>query len=276
MSDFDVVIHLRNCENAGPAVDAGLALAKRLDAHVLGLHVVALSTAAFVSPEAVAVQVNETSHLLEEARARAPWWRAQLEQHGVQGDFQVVQGDVVDALCHASRWSDLIIAERPCANPDAPVGWGIASRTVFGSSAPVVVVPDGARVDKVGEHMLVAWNASRESMLAIRGALPLLKRATQVTVLEGEANAGLLGFDSLPKIDLRAWLQRHGVSAVQAEQGSRSRRAGSRSRSRRRLDRDRRLGSVPHHRARPRRRHPTPVPAQRSADAGCALNVCGC
>ncbi len=213
MSDFDVVIHLRNCESAGPAVEAGLALGKRLDAHVLGLHVVALSTAAFVSPEAVAVQVNETSHLLEAARAREPWWRELLDRHGLPGDFQVVQGDVVDALCHASRWSDLIVAERPCANPDAPVGWGIASRTVFGSSAPVVVVPEGARIDKVGEHMLVAWNASREAMLAIRGALPLLKRAAQVTVLEGEPNAGLLGFDNLPKIDLRAWFERHGVTA---------------------------------------------------------------
>lgn len=213
MPDFDVVIHLRSCENGGPAAEAGFALAKRLDAHVLGLHVVALSTAAFVSPEAVAVQVNETSHLLEEARAREPWWREQLEQHGLQGEFQVVQGDVVDALCHASRWSDLIVAERPCANPDAPVGWGIASRTVFGSSAPVVVVPEGARVDKVGEHMLVAWNASREAMLAIRGALPLLKRAAKVTVLEGESNTGLLGFDNLPKIDLRTWFERRGVAA---------------------------------------------------------------
>lgn len=213
MSDFDLVIHLRNCENAGPAAEAGFALAKRLDAHVLGLHVIALSTAAFVSPEAVAVQVNETSHLLEEARARQAWWREQLELHHLQGEFQVVQGDVVDALCHASRWSDLIVAERPSANPGAPVGWGIASRTVFGSSAPVVVVPEGARVSKVGEHMLVAWNASREAMLAIRGALPLLKRAAQVTVLEGDPNAGLLGFDNLPKIDLRAWFERHGVTA---------------------------------------------------------------
>lgn len=213
MSDFDVVIHLRNCEKSGPAVEAGLALAKRLDAHVLGLHIVALSTAAFVSPEAVAVQVNETSHLLEAARARAPWWREQLERYGLHGEFQVVQGDVVDALCHASRWSDLVIAERPCANPDAPVGWGIASRTVFGSSAPVVVVPEGARVDKVGKHMLVAWNASREAMLAIRGAMPLLRRAAQVTVLEGDPNAGLLGFENLPKIDLRAWFERHGITA---------------------------------------------------------------
>jgi nucleotide-binding universal stress UspA family protein len=213
MSDFDIVIHLRRCDSVAPATQAGLALAARLGAHTLGLHVVALSTAAFVSPEAVAVQVNENSHLLEDALKRAPWWQEQLDQYSLQGEFQVVQGDAVDALCEAARWSDLVVAERPCVNPDGPVGWGIASRTVFGSSAPVVVVPEAARVDKVGEHMLVAWNCSREAALAIHGAMPLLKRADKITVLEGDASPHLLGYESLPKIDLRAWFERRGIHA---------------------------------------------------------------
>jgi nucleotide-binding universal stress UspA family protein len=211
MSEFDILIHLRRLEDGAPATEAGLALASRLGAHALGLHVVAMSTAAFVSPEAVAVQVNETSHLLEEARLRESWWQEQLARHGVQGEFQVVQGDAVDALCHAGRWSDLIVAERPCTHPDAPVGWGITSRTVFGSSAPVVVVPEGARVDRIGEHMLIAWNASREAMLAVHGALPLLKRASKVTLLEGQPNPAPFVAENLPKIDLRAWLQRRGI-----------------------------------------------------------------
>ena len=213
MSNFDVVIHLRRCESGVPATEAGFALAARLGAHVLGLHVVALATAAFVSPEAVAVQVNESSHLLDEARQRAPWWQSQLQRHGLQGEFQVVQGDTVEALCHASRWSELIVAERPCSNPDAPVGWGIVSRTVFGASAPVVVVPEGARVDQIGEHMLVAWNGSREATLAIRGALPLLKRASRITVLEGDPSPSPLGIDTLPDFNLRTWFERRGISA---------------------------------------------------------------
>lgn len=213
MSDYDVVIHLRRCEGESPATRAGLALASRLRAHVLGLHVVAMSTAAFVSPEAVAVQVNETSHLLEEARQRGPWWQQQLEKSGLAGDFEVVQGDPVDALCHAARWSDLIVTERPISNPDAPTGWGIASRTVFGTSTPVLVVPESAQVDKVGEHILVAWNASREAALAIHGAVPLLKLADKVTVLEGDPTPSPLGLDNLPKLDLHAWLKRRGIKA---------------------------------------------------------------
>ena len=188
-------------------------LAARLKAHALGLHVVALSPVAFASPEAVAMHATETTHLFDEARTRAPWWREQLAEFGVEGEFQVVQSDPVEALCHAARWCDLVVVERPILNPDAPTGWGIVSRTVFGSSAPVVVVPESARVANIGEHIVVAWNASREATLAIKGALPLLRRAAKVSVLEGEASTNPFGPHYLPSVDVHAWLARHGIAA---------------------------------------------------------------
>jgi nucleotide-binding universal stress UspA family protein len=65
----------------------------------------------------------------------------------------------------------------------------------------------------IGERILVAWNQSREATLAIRGALPLLARAAQVTVLEGSPAENPFGLRYLPKLDLRAWLQRRGIAA---------------------------------------------------------------
>lgn len=213
MSDFDVLIHLRRCESGAAATEAGLRLAARLGAHVLGLHAIAISSAAFASPEAVAVQVNDASTLVEEARQRAPWWQEQLAHYGVHGALDVLQGDPVETLCHASRWCDFVVVERPTVVPDAPTGWGIVSRTVFDASAPVVVVPEKARVDKVGQHILIAWNASREATLAIRGALPLLARAERITVLEGDPNSNPFALNALPKLDLRAWFKRRGIHA---------------------------------------------------------------
>ena len=214
MRAFDLLIHLRRCEDGTPSGEAGLRLAARLGAHALGLHVVTQSPVAFATPEAVALHASESTHLFDEARTRAPWWQSQLDRHGVSGEFQVVQGDAVEALCHAARWSDLVVVERPVLNPDAPTGWGIVSRTVFGSSSPVVVVPEAARVANAGSHIVVAWNGSREAMLAIRGALPLLERAGRVSVLEGEIAPNPFGTSYLPSIDLRAWLSRRGIAAT--------------------------------------------------------------
>ncbi|GAA0718698.1 universal stress protein [Dokdonella soli] len=213
VSSLDVLIHLRRTDAMSPAAAAGLVLTQRLGARAIGLYIVPIAPTAFASPEAVALYVNEADSLYREAQQREPFWRAQLEAHGVGGEWHVSQGDVVESLCHASRWCDLVVVERPQLNPDAPTGWGVVSRTVFAASAPVVVVPETMKSPKVGARIVVAWNQSREATLAVRGALPLLARAEHVTVLEGDPGENPFGLRHLPKPDLRAWLARRGVTA---------------------------------------------------------------
>lgn len=213
MSHVDVLIHLRRADTLTPAVRLGLALAERLDAWTSGLHVVGVASAAFASPEAVALQVHEAEGMVDEAKTRQAWWLAQLAARKLKGDWHVAQGDTVEVLCHAARWNDLVVVERPQLNPDAPTGWGLVSRTVFASSAPVVVVPDSVTLERSGACILVAWNRSREAMRAIRGALPLLRRADRVVVLEGDPVENPFGLRHLPALDLRAWLARHDVAA---------------------------------------------------------------
>ena len=213
MTTLDMVVHLRRCGSESPAIAISLSLAQRLSAHLLGLYLVPLAPAAFASPEAVALHVGESDKFFREAEAQAPWWQQELSKSGVEGEFQVAQGDSVDALCHASRWCDLVIVERPILNPDAPVGWGIVSRTVFNASAPVLVVPDNTTLRQTGSNILIGWNGSREAMLALRGALPLLRSADHVTILVGESSPNPLGFSYLPKLDPKAFLARHSIDA---------------------------------------------------------------
>jgi nucleotide-binding universal stress UspA family protein len=213
MSAFDLLLHLRRCDEPTAAVRIGLALARRLGAWTLGLHVVPIASAAFASPEAVAMQVHEADRLYRDAGARAAWWYELLAAHQLQGAWQVAQGDAVEAVCHAARWSQLAVIERPNANPDAPTGWGIVSRSVFGAATPVVVVPEACRTSEAGTRIVVAWNRSRESHLAIRGALPLLERADEITVLAGEPADNPFALRYLPSLDLGAWLTRHGIAA---------------------------------------------------------------
>lgn len=213
MSPFDVLIHLRRADAVTPAVRIGLSLAERLGAWTSGLHAVGASAPSFASPEAVAMQMHEAEAMVADARSRAAWWREQLDARGLDGEWQVAQGDTVEVLSYAARWNDLVVVERPQLVPDAPTGWGLVSRTVFASSAPVVVVPDSAKHDRAGARIVVAWNRSREAMRAVRGALPLLRAAERVLVLEGDPIENPFGLRHLPNADIRAWLARHGVDA---------------------------------------------------------------
>ncbi|MDR3388007.1 MAG: universal stress protein [Rudaea sp.] len=213
MPQFDILVHVRNTNGESLAARAAFVLAQRLEAHLYGMHVASLGAVAFSTPETVVFQVHEADHFYDEALARRNWWQGLLEAHTISGEWLVAQGEPVEALCHAARWCDLVVAERPTLNPDAPTGWGTVSRTVFGAGVPVVVVPEAAKIQTLGESVLIAWNHSREAIRAIHGSLPLLRKGAKIVVLDGVQQDALIGARHLPHLDLQKYFSRHGVAA---------------------------------------------------------------
>ncbi len=76
---------------------------------------------------------------------------------------------------------------------------------------PVLIVPDTTDEPDI-EHIVVGWKDSREARRATFDALPLLKKATHVTVVEIAPEQELAEADKRVK-DVGAWLKRHGVVA---------------------------------------------------------------
>ena len=58
----------------------------------------------------------------------------------------------------------------------------------------------------------MAWSGSRESALAVRSSLPLLRKAGRVTVIDGSRDEEQ-GTCALPDTDICGWLDTHGVKA---------------------------------------------------------------
>jgi nucleotide-binding universal stress UspA family protein len=78
------------------------------------------------------------------------------------------------------------------------------------------VIPFAGDFPVIGEHVLVAWNASREATRAVADALPLLSRARAVTVLAINPRHGIGGHGDVPAADIALHLARHGVRAEAA------------------------------------------------------------
>ena len=76
---------------------------------------------------------------------------------------------------------------------------------------PVLIVPAAADVLKL-DRVVVAWKDTREARRAVLDAVPLLKAATSVTVVEIAAQEGLAAARRGLE-DVVAWLERHGVTA---------------------------------------------------------------
>ncbi|WP_165418372.1 universal stress protein [Dyella amyloliquefaciens] len=213
MSAIDLLLHLDHLDLGVAAPRAAMALANRLGARLDALYVADLPATAFSLPEAVPVQLEETQRRVAEAQTHDPLWQQAIAAHGLAGLWRVTQGDTVQTVSQAASGYDLLVMERSQQRSDAPVGFGSVSRCVFACGRPVLVVPDVAPVASIGTRVLVAWNGSRESALALAAALPVLQRADEVKVLDGsEMNADMLPV--LPPPGLLDWLQRHGIRAT--------------------------------------------------------------
>lgn len=209
----DLLLYLQETDLHSPGPRAAVALAARLGARLDGLYVADLPAAAFSLPEAVPVQLEETRRRCVEAEEHGVEWQGLLASRGLAGQWRVAQGDTVQTVCQAAAGYDYLVMERSQQRSDAPVGFGTVSRCVFGSDRPVLVVPDIARVDSViGSRVLVAWNGSRESALALAAAAPVLQKADDVLLLDGsEMYADTVAV--LPPPGLADWLDRHGIRA---------------------------------------------------------------
>jgi nucleotide-binding universal stress UspA family protein len=210
---LELLVHIARLPIQGAGLRAALALASRLGSRLDALHVVDLPAAAFTVPEAVPMQLDAVRQRATDARAVAGEWADVMRTAGLEGNWRVGNGDTVTVLTHAAAGYDLLVMERSSTmRGDAPVGFGVVSRTVFGSSRGVLVVPEAAPVRTLGEHVLVAWSGSRESALAVRSSLPLLRKAARVTVIDGSRDEDP-GTCALPHTDIRTWLDTHGVQA---------------------------------------------------------------
>lgn len=133
-------------------------------------------------------------------RARTVTWRASMTDWPSQ--FAVRQ----------ARCADLVIVNQGL-NGDAldRLRYVNTSDLVMEAGRPVLIVPPFAD-DIAARRIMVGWKDTREARRAVVDALPFLRRAAQVTVVE------IASHDALQEAqfdvdDVAYWLRRHGVPA---------------------------------------------------------------
>jgi len=134
------------------------------------------------------------------SRRRAAEWRS-----------TVTLGSLSDVVSCEARCADLVITGVPVAGSMGASRGVNAGDLVMQLGRPALVVP--AAVDRLSmERIVVGWKDAREPRRAVLDALPLLKRAGHVAVVE-IARESELADARMHVGDVVKWLARHGVAA---------------------------------------------------------------
>jgi len=217
----DIVVHLDTSAQSADRLRVAIELARRHEAHLIGLHVI---DPVVYDPIACGDVIGLTA-VIEEIRVEATeaagkveaGFRERLRVEGIAGEWRLVEGRLADTVALHSRYADLAVLGQQ--NPDDPrlSGWGaVIEQTLFSSGRPVLVIPYAGRFATVGRTVLIGWNARREAARAVNDALPLIAAAEQATVLTIDPDGGLDGHGEQPAADIALHLARHGLRVTAA------------------------------------------------------------
>jgi nucleotide-binding universal stress UspA family protein len=141
--------------------------------------------------------------------------RAQFEdvvrRHGVrpESEWRSLPYLSSEVGVHA-YYADLVVIARPESASQTAGPPGLAESLVLSSGRPIIMLPPRGTVCKV-RRILVAWNATRESIRAVADALPLLAKAEAVEVLVVDHQRHPEGHGQEPGADIARHLARHGA-----------------------------------------------------------------
>lgn len=193
-------------------------LAFRHGAHLIGIFVVPVGwdgspSESFVRGQAAIRQLIER-HAATEAAATDVANRSfstVSTREDISFEFRILRhGDANEGATLNALHSDLVIVSGPRSG-GLPREWS-AESLLLATGVPFLLLPE-LWTGATAEHVVVAWNASREARRAIADALPLLVDARSVTILVVDPQKNSRHGEE-PGADVALYLSRHGAKVA--------------------------------------------------------------
>lgn len=214
MNGASLMLHLELGRPNAALLQVAGALAERLDASVIGVAacqpMVMAYGEGYVSAELMA---KDSREIRAEMAAAETEFRTAFENRSISVEWRssTAFASIADYVAAQSRCADLIITAAATDTLfDAARAMNLGD-LVMHAGRPVLLVPAATSTLRL-DHVVVGWKETRETRRAVLDALPLLRRAAQVIVVEVVGDADL--DDARARLfDVVRWLDRHGVHA---------------------------------------------------------------
>ncbi len=225
MTYTSILVHAEPDVAAAPRLTCAAAVAERFDALLMGVGAELIQSTAVADPfgmlamEWQGVMRQQLEDNLKAAEKAFFQYAGKLRT-----DWRTLYEPPTDALCRTARGADLVVAG------GAPVE-GVdywrqvdTAELAIRAGRPVLVAPPMQQTFH-GDRILVAWKDTREARRALADAMPFLKRAEAVVVMEVCADDRVEAAE-FHTAEVVAHLKRHGVEASAKVEAAPDERAG--------------------------------------------------
>jgi nucleotide-binding universal stress UspA family protein len=218
-----ILMHCNSKRRIEPLLASTVVLAERFQAHLLGLSVVPpVAVIATGVPHGPPMVIDAHCQLYRaENPAMKSAFEAATQGRALTAEWREEEADVfgvAESVLEHARTADLIVASQTDPQWPGSERLDVADRLAIESGRPVLIIPNAGMHNRIGEKVLVAWNARREAARAVFDALPLLEGAKDVRVVWVNPQSERERAQDIPAADICVALARHGVKCQATEQ----------------------------------------------------------
>jgi len=202
----NILLLVHDDEGQEARLQAALDVTRALEGHLTCLDVVIMpEVSADLWSGGVAAGMLLSDERTREAANRATI-EGRLKIEGLPWTWVDMTGDLAPCLQKASTLAELIVVNRHIEGFPLPDMRGAAAELVVRSGKPILAVPDSSRGLNLSGHAMVAWDGSPQADRALQAAVPLLKLANQVTIVQVDD-----GSVDVPAGEAATFLSRHDI-----------------------------------------------------------------
>lgn len=165
------------------------------------------------APELIGDSYGLAAILLDQEQQREASNRGRLEKRlapeALPHNWVEATGKFSNCITDAANLADLIVVNRRLDSFPVPDMRGIAAETLIKMGTPLLAVPETSRGIRLHGRAMIAWDGSAEASSALREAVPLLKLAGKVSIVE--VDDGSLSIPGEEAVTYLAW---HGIVAA--------------------------------------------------------------
>lgn len=197
---------------------AATSLARRHNAHLIGLHTIeslmVYPGIAMHIPDTVYTSFGE-SQMKQSAALKAIFERRTHAEDFVS-EWRLLKSGTettADRIVESARCADVVVMAAVTPETDGNTKVQLVETVIRDAGRPVIVVPSSFDADTLGQSILIGWNETREAARAAHDALNILQKGDTARILRVSVGT----HDTEPDIttnDLAAAFDRHGIETT--------------------------------------------------------------
>lgn len=205
-----ILIHVQDDPSFDYRLQTALELCRAANSHLRCLHVSSIQAYMGMDPFGGVFVMQDVMASIDEYNKKLQHRiEERLATEDVSWDYQQITGNPASVIVSQAALADVVVTGRDYEPKNRRAPTSFIGEILERSRTPLLVPPvDGGRYYPAGTAM-VAWNGSYESANAVRGALELLKLASNVIVVRVDPGED----ETLPADELFKYLSRHGIQA---------------------------------------------------------------